>query len=542
MNAGKLLDWRKCLVYTHRWLGMAGVLMFVAWFASGIVFLYADMPGLSAGERLLRMRPLDLSTVRITPTEAARQVDPGVTRLRIAMIGARPVYRLLSGSGWAAVYADTGERLRHVSADEAVTIVRSFVPEHAAAVRYDAHLFDSDQWSLYGEIRALMPLHRIALDDQADTYYYVSERTGEPVLETTASGRRWAYASAVTHWLYFTPLRRHGAFWSDLVVWISLSGCVMCLSGLIWGVWRYSVNRRYRLKGERAFSPYAGMMLWHHYAGLIFGLFTLTWAFSGALSLNPFAFLRERPLTNQQGTAAAGGTIDFTSLSIDRMRTAAAQLAGAFTVKELEYLQFRGAPFFIGYRPPAQLAASPMSDGDVTGFLAVDLNREHALVSVLEPGRGTFARFDDRAMAAVAGAAMPNARVVEGEWLTRYDAYYYGRKISRPLPVLRVRFDDADGTWLYLDPQHGIIASRLERRDRLRRWLYHGFHSLDLPFLYNHRPLWDVVIITLCLGGLVLSATTLLPAWRRLRRWRRALQAGAAIPARKPASLGRGHA
>jgi hypothetical protein len=33
----------------------------------------------------------------------------------------------------------------------------------------------------------------------------------------------------------------------------------------------------------------------------------------------------------------------------------------------------------------------------------------------------------------------------------------------------------------------GIIALRLERASRWNRWLYHGFHSLDFPFLYYKR-------------------------------------------------------
>ena len=37
----------------------------------------------------------------------------------------------------------------------------------------------------------------------------------------------------------------------------------------------------------------------------------------------------------------------------------------------------------------------------------------------------------------------------------------------------------------------------MERASRWNRWLYHGFHSLDFPFLYYKRPLWDIVVILL---------------------------------------------
>jgi hypothetical protein len=83
---------------------------------------------------------------------------------------------------------------------------------------------------------------------------------------------------------------------------------------------------------------------------------------------------------------------------------------------------------------------------------------------------------------------------------------------------LRVRYADARSTWLYLDPRRGAIARKEERLTRINRWLYHGFHSLDFPFLYYQRPLWDIVVIVLSIGGLVLSATTLSASWRRVRR------------------------
>jgi hypothetical protein len=106
----------------------------------------------------------------------------------------------------------------------------------------------------------------------------------------------------------------------------------------------------------------------------------------------------------------------------------------------------------------------------------------------------------------------------ESIWLNEYDAYYYSHTGAKPLPVLRIRYADAPATWLYLDPQRGVIASRLERASRWNRWLYHGFHSLDFPFLYYRRPLWDLVVIVLSIGGIAISVTSALPAWRRLVR------------------------
>jgi hypothetical protein len=36
--------------------------------------------------------------------------------------------------------------------------------------------------------------------------------------------------------------------------------------------------------------------------------------------------------------------------------------------------------------------------------------------------------------------------------------------------------------------------------------------------LYNYRPLWDIVVITLMLGGTALCVTSLVMTWRVLAR------------------------
>src|SRR5262249_30240560 len=151
-------------------------------------------PTLPAEERLLRMEPLDLAALQVTPADAAVRAGlKAPSRVRIAMLGGRPVYRLQSGSDWRMGYADTREPPPGVNKDEGKTARRRFVPEHGASLQYQNRLTDSDQWTLQSIIRNNMPMHRIALGDDEGTEYYVSEKTGEPVLRTTARGRFWGY-------------------------------------------------------------------------------------------------------------------------------------------------------------------------------------------------------------------------------------------------------------------------------------------------------------------------------------------------------------
>ena len=89
---------------------------------------------------------------------------------------------------------------------------------------------------------------------------------------------------------------------------------------------------------------------------------------------------------------------------------------------------------------------------------------------------------------------------------------------SGPLPVLVARLNDADRTRYYIDPKTARSSAATARATWTTRWLYHGLHSLDFPWLYNHRPAWDIVVIALMLGGAALSVTSIVLAWRVVTR------------------------
>jgi hypothetical protein len=126
--------------------------------------------------------------------------------------------------------------------------------------------------------------------------------------------------------------------------------------------------------------------------------------------------------------------------------------------------------------------------------------------------------FDTEAIIDRLQAAVPEVPLLAHELLQEYDDYYYSRSGQAPLPVLRVKFADRLQTWLYIDPRTSQIVANVHRYSRVERWLYNGLHSLDFRFWYSKRPLWDLVMITLLLGGLVGSSLGLYYGIRRLLR------------------------
>ena len=104
---------RKWLILIHRYLGIPLSALFVLWFASGIVMMYAGgMPRLTPQLRLDRLPALDLSRVRLTPAEAAERANLGrmPDRASLLMVMDRPAYRF-DGS---TVFADTGDILEDI--------------------------------------------------------------------------------------------------------------------------------------------------------------------------------------------------------------------------------------------------------------------------------------------------------------------------------------------------------------------------------------------------------------------------------------------
>jgi len=512
MNVRKLLDWRKLLIYSHRWLGIAFGLLFVSWFISGVAFMYWGMPTLTPLERQAHQQAVNLSTATLTPLDAANRHDIQPASLRIQMKGERPVYVL----GRAEVYADTGELVPETSADreQALEIIRKWVPESAATVRYDKYLEDSDQWTLQNAQRSKMPVHRIALDDDADTFYYVSEGSGEIVMKTDRASRVKGFLSGVLHWVYFPPLRKNGEAWTQFIIWGSIAGAVMCLSGLVAGIWRVSLSKRFRQKRERSHTPYSGLMRWHHYSGLLFGLVSFTWIISGAISVNPWGLFsagRGAGLSQEDREILTGGRLNLDGASLESLRAGADAIRKHFAPKEIDVQQFRGKLYMTANRPLAD--DGPRVDRGQRGATA----GEYQMVWLAAPDKGTFTKFENSDIDAIADKVMAGVPVQDRTWLTEYDNYYRSRENIRPLPVLRVRYLDEESTWLYFDPHHGSITPH-QRLSRMNRWLYAGLHEFDLPFLYNSRPLWDIVVIILSIGGILLSGTTLWPMLRRLGR------------------------
>lgn len=466
-------QFQRWLYLSHRWLGIGSCILFAAWFASGVVMMYVQFPSLSDVERRRLLPAIDFDRLHVSPAEALAAAGQSTypRHLRIEMLGAEPVYRIVDWDGGRhAVSALNGNRIEGVSADMALSAIRQRV-----ATASLVGMVDRDQWSVTARYDPLRPFHLIALSDAAGTIVYVSARSGEIALDTTRIERFWNWLGAIPHWIYFTPLRADAPLWRDVVLWLSGPAIVVAVSGIWIGIQRLRLWRRY---ARNAITPYRGWMQWHHLSGLIGCLFLLAWIFSGWLSMNPNQWFSQSPPVKTALQDYAGYALPHFPLQAD---------THGKEVSELRLVWLAGQPLAIRY--------------DREGFL---LSADQALSS--------------EQIFAAAGRLMPTASMVLAQQLDEEDAYWYSHHHRRELPVLRIGFDDERQTWFHIDPRTGDILGQSSETRRLYRWLFNGLHSFDFAFLLRWRPAWDVLLVTMSVIGLIASLSGIVIGWRRLRR------------------------
>ncbi|MGE6338784.1 PepSY domain-containing protein [Acidovorax sp. NPDC077664] len=511
-----MLHAKRWLYLVHRWLGVLLCAFFAMWFVSGVVMMYVGYPKLTQAERLAHLPPLRPATQGpdrlLEPAEALQRA--GITgplqdlRLAVASAG-RAVYLVVPATAQASptapaskaasprrppasavIDAITGAVLQQVDAQHAVASASAFAQGAAGTIQHLGTV-DEDAFTHSRALDVHRPLHRLHLGDPAGTVVYVSATTGVVGRDATLQERVWNYAGAWIHWLY--PLRGNvfNPYWTDIVNWLSIAGIVLTVTGTVVGVMRWRFAGRYKT-GAR--TPYRGfMMRWHHVFGLVFALVTFTWIFSGLMSMNPWKIFDSgaAPLRTE---AMHGGPL---VLPVPAASVPALLAAASPNTRELRWTQTAGHALVQAHSP----TGAPL---------------------VLHAGTGDPHAWQPGALTHAAAQLLPYP-VVRTDTLQAYDLHYYDRAAhtmtgggDKPLPVLRVVFDDPQATWVHIDPHTGAVLGRTDTHRRTSRWLFAMLHSWDWLPLLERRPLWDVVLIVLSLGGAVMSVTGVVIGWRRL--------------------------
>ncbi|CAN7678853.1 PepSY domain-containing protein [Variovorax paradoxus] len=489
---------KRALIFIHKWLGISLALLFLMWFVTGIVLYYVPFPNLSQAERRAGLQPLALGAgCCLTAEEAARRAGVSFTEARLGMADpGAPVWRLLVDPGhakaaqWQALDARTGTARASLGAVQAMKVAESFSGRRALS----AEALERDQWTVPQGFDPYRPLFKVSLEGDDGLELYVSRTAAEVVRDTRRSERFWNWIGAVPHWIYPTVLRQFPQAWNQVVVWLAIPGVVLAATGLALGIWQLFLNRTRWIPYRKAW------MRWHHIAGLVAAVFTLTWIFSGLMSMNPYGVFSSRGLSaaeRERWLGADRGAVVTPQLALAAVAT---REAGAQAL-ELERLRIDGQ---VWYRIQGTHRRWWVRADDASAVSTLDPALPDALMAgVLRHLRG------------VDGPASSVVRI------DRYDNVYYAKNPAsaealdtRPLPVWRAHWHD--GTDLYVDAASGKVLLRVDPSVRWQRLLYQGLHSLDFEPLRERPWLREALVLILSQLGTALCITSCVIGWRAL--------------------------
>ena len=459
------------LLVLHRYLGVAVGLLMLVWCLSGAVMMFVRYPELTETQRVAGLPLIRWEhCCRFADRSPLAEGQP-VSAAVVEDLAGTPIVRVQTSDGADHVLdLSTGAAMGRSDAGQALRVAEAFRQRTTSSILGKSptlQVVDRDQWTVSGDFKPERPLYKVSLGDPADSELYVSSRTGHAVQLTTRSGRFWNWLGAVPHWLYPTILRSNGALWTQVVIWTSLVGCFLTLTGLYVGL---AMLKR----APDRWSPYRKVWLWHHFAGLGFGVLTLAWVASGLVSVNPWGFL-------DSGPDPARTRVEGASPTWAAVRTALVRLAA---------------------HPPADLVSVSAQPFDGRLYLLGRTSEGGLLRLGPDAGPAPLTASDLAAAAArlASGRVMASAAPLAGE-----DAYYFRHHGPALAPAYRVIL--RDGGRYYLDIRTGALLRAVDANARGYRWLHQGLHRWDFVPGLHDGPVWAVLTLIL-LGGVTFGVGT----------------------------------
>ena len=175
-------------------------------------------------------------------------------------------------------------------------------------------------------------------------------------------------------------------------------------------------------------------MRWHYVTGVIFGVFTLTWVFSGMLSMEPFGWATQPGLQIPR-EAFTGGQVELNRFPSMDAATWNGIMDGR-AIKEVEFLRIQDEPHYSirttrvltdGWRPERLHQPHNVSGREQGNRFFV-----HAESLVVREGP-----FTADSIVARMKAAVPDVPVESAELLQEHDSYYYPRSPDSPADSAR---------------------------------------------------------------------------------------------------------
>ncbi len=487
---------KRILSNVHKILGVALSVLFLMWFLSGFVMIFHGFPKVTIQDRLEKQQTL---SPNLPDAECLGRLfidTMKVSSLALDMHLDRPVFSVQNKSMSNRIYADSLTPVEKLESEDIQQLVKQW---NTSSVEKVDTLWESDQWLMPRKLTKDAPVYKYSFADEQSHELYISSVSGSVLQYTNREERIWAWLGVIPHWVYFTPLRQNQPVWIEFVKWTSGISCIMCLSGMILAI---RLLWRSRKKGFKC--PYKKRWYrWHYISGLIFGVFAITFAFSGLMSLTSLPdWLKKKPKNKVENTQSMRGSMRGASaINLNEFKLDYRLLISEFEdVKSLEWATYQGKPYYKVATLNDQLNIAASDSLNIRPFVLTE--------SVIHEGIKQI--YGDSISYTV-------------DLITEHDEQYYDRrKRKAPLPAYRVIVHDELNTRHYYSLET-LSQQRYDDNSRVQGVLYGGLHSFNFKFLMDRPWLWNIIMFSTMIGGTFLSLTGLVLSFKWINRKRRKL-------------------
>lgn len=479
---------KNILFQIHKILGSFLSLIFVIWFLSGIVLIFDGFPHASRQERFLHMeeiKPGQLTNLQPPSTDFKGKV-------KFELCAGRPVYRVFAGKKKQVVYdAASLKPVTPYTLEQARQLSESYNGSPVKKIEKNTEL---DSWMPWSYYQPLLPVYKCYMDDAKHTVLYVSEVSGTIVQETNRQERWLARIGAIPHWIYFKQLRLIRDTWRLMVIILSALGLLVSLSGIYVGLIRLR-------KRKNGLTPYKKRWYkWHHITGFCFGIIVFTFLLSGLISVTgvPDWMVGVDPAQKEKITWKQ--SIHWTNHQSTTPSAIYKALKRKAGIRQIEWKTVLGqAQYHVYYDSYQVPEVYCLKDSTVKEVVPYSIDEIESKAQKL------FSQIPFTI-----------------EFQSEYDNYYSASAMFHlPKPVFKIKLEDAAQTWLYINPATGEEVKRVTRNTRLRRWLYRALHTFDFQTLKEANGVRKTILVTLSIGGLVVSVSGFTLSYNWIRRKRK---------------------
>lgn len=470
----------------HRVIGTIICLFLLMWFISGLVLLYHPFHDVSKSEIYEHMDVLPDSLPCIGTIISEFPIsEKDIKNINVSYFQDQVLFQIKTKDSTYAISEDNKYLRKPITETTILSIAKNW---NTSPISKIDTLYDREIWIMYSRYENEMPIYKLYFNDDQNHELYISSRTGEVLQFTNKEQRFWAWVGSIPHKFYIPALRKNTELWIQSLTIGGVIALLAGISGIVLGI--YVTIKRYRKK-QKITSPYTKKWYkWHHVLGLIFGLFVITFAFSGAMALQkiPQWIIKTHGDYRVPESKLRGKQLSLNNyvLTYNALKTNFPE------IKQIEWSYFQNIPIYNIVSGNKSISI----DASTSQIKELNLSESDIEIAITKLYKNTSYKISK---------------------IDEYEEYYLSRNKTLPLPVFKVEIDNLDESSFYINPKDASFKY-VNKTNRAKKWVFSGLHYLNIKYLIEHPTLWTLLIWTICIGGGFVSLSGVYLGFKYIRR------------------------